>query len=139
MIKALAVVAHPDNHALWMVGTIQRMATEEWDWTLATMCVPKPEKRSYSQHCGSIFSAIPISMAFRNYQGGDPFFQDNREEMETRLADAVAGPTFDYVFIHNRDQLGEYWGKPLNHGEVCERVTVFAQESLLGARGHRLA
>jgi LmbE family N-acetylglucosaminyl deacetylase len=139
MSKAVAVVAHHDDHVLWMGGAIQRLATAGWHWTLIAMCVPARDRLNYFHHCCSIFGATPIAMQFQDYQGGDPFSKNNRDEMRSRLLAAIDGQTFDCVFTHSRGEHGEYWVHHANHVEVRELVTELTQQGQLGPGCQRLA
>jgi LmbE family N-acetylglucosaminyl deacetylase len=132
MPKALAIVAHHDDHILWMGGTIQRMITKKWHWTLIAMCVPAPEKREYFQHCCSIFGAIPIVFEFNDYPNGDAFSQNDRNKMRSELIAAVCRQQFDFIFTHSRSSSGEYWFKHPNHDEVRDLVTELAQQGKFG-------
>jgi hypothetical protein len=139
MPKAVAVVAHHDDHVLWMGGTIQRLTASGWHWTLIAMCVPTHERLDYFHHCCSVFGATPIAMPFLDYMGGDPFSQNKRYEMQSRLLDAINDQTFDYVFTHSRGQSGEYCARHANHVEVCELTTELTQKGKLGRSCQQLA
>jgi len=48
-IKALVVVAHPDDHFIWMGGTIF-MLKDNWEWHVLYLCdYPDPDKRRKSE------------------------------------------------------------------------------------------
>lgn len=123
MPKAVAVVAHHDDHVLWMGGTIQRLAATGWQWTLVAMCVPDRERQGYFLHCCSVFGAAPVFMEFQDYMNGEPFSRNSRDEMRSQLAEAVRGQTFGLVFTHSRSERGEYWARHANHVEVRELAT----------------
>lgn len=139
MPKAVAVVAHHDDHVLWMGGAIQRLRALGWHWTLIAMCVPSSERLDYFYHCCSEFGATPIAMNFLDYMGCNAFSQNERGEMRSRLLDAVNGQTFDYVFTHSRGVSGEYWARHANHVEVCELTTELTQQGQLSRGCQRLA
>ena len=139
MLKAVTVVAHHDDHVLWMGGTIQRLAASGWHWTLIAMCVPDPAKLDFFHKCCSVFGATPIAMPFQDYMGGEPFSQNNRDEMRSDLLNAVDGQTFDFVFTHSRGENGEYWARHANHVEVRELTTELTQQGKLGRGCQRLA
>ena len=139
MPKAVAIVAHHDDHALWMAGAIQRLAECGWHWTLIAMCVPAQDRRDYFFHCCSAFGAVPIAMEFQDYQGGEPFSRNNRDQMRSRLLDAVGSQRFDCVFTHSRGEHGEYWARHANHVEVREITAELTQLGQLGPTSNRLA
>lgn len=132
MPKAVAVVAHHDDHILWMGGTIQRLVSTGWSMTLIAMCITDQDKLSYFKGCCSALAATPIAMPFLNYQDGDPFSQNLRSEMKSRLLEVVDGQKFDLVFTHSRGENGEYWARHSNHVEVREVTTELVNSSDLG-------
>jgi hypothetical protein len=137
--KAIAIIAHHDDHVLWMGGTIQRLALSGWQWTVVAMCVPNPVRRDYFHHCCSVLGAIPVAMDFQDYMGGDLFSLNNRDQMRSRLADAVKGQTFELVFTHSRSQHGEYGARHANHIEVRELTSELVNNQILGAGSSSLA
>jgi hypothetical protein len=130
--KAIGVVAHHDDHVLWMGGTIQRLAGAGWQWTLIAMCVPDPNRRAYFDHCCSIFGAVPVAMGFQDYMEGAPFGRNNRDQMRNCLTEAVHGQSFDLVFTHCRGQHGEYGGRHANHVEVLRLTDESVNDGQLG-------
>lgn len=139
MKKAVAIVAHHDDHVLWMGGTIQRLAASGWHWTIIAMCIPELDKLEYFIHCCSVFGVIPIAMKFGDYQSGEPFSQNSREEMRSRLIDAIDDQKFDLVFTHSRGEHGEYWARHANHVEVRELVSELVSSNTLGLGTQYLA
>jgi LmbE family N-acetylglucosaminyl deacetylase len=132
MQKAVSIVAHHDDHALWMGGTIQRLAASGWHWTVIAMCIPEPDKQNYFLHCCSVFGAIPIVMQFNDYQTGNPFSQNDRNEMKSRLLGAIDDQKFELVFTNSRGEHGEYWARHSNHVEVRELVAELVSSNTLG-------
>jgi LmbE family N-acetylglucosaminyl deacetylase len=131
--KAIAIVAHHDDHILWMGGTIQRLAVSGWQWTVVAMCMPDPARRAYFQHCCSVLGVVPVMMDFQDYMSGDPFSGNNRDQMRSRLVDAVRSQTFDLVFTHSRSAHGEYWARHANHVEARELAWELVNNRALGA------
>ena len=78
-------------------------------------------------------------MQFNDYQDGEPFSCNNRDEMRSRLLNAIDGQTFDLVFTHSRGKHGEYWARHANHVEVREVATELARSKTLGPGIQRLA
>jgi LmbE family N-acetylglucosaminyl deacetylase len=119
MPKAIAVVAHHDDHVLWMGGAIQRLTAHGWHCTLVAMCVRDPARRDYFRHCCSIFGAIPLCFEFDDYmKEEDALSPNNREEMQHSLNQAIQGQSYDLVFTHSRNPSGEYSLLHANHEEV---------------------
>jgi hypothetical protein len=132
MPNAIAVVAHHDDHVLWMAGVIQRLAKLGWHWTIIAMCVTEENKKNYFIHSCTELGAVPITMEFTDYQDGAPFSQNRRSEMLSNLLDAVRGQVFDLVFTHSRSRTGEYWAAHANHFEVRDLVKELVMNNNLG-------
>lgn len=137
--NAIAIVAHHDDHVLWMGGTIQRLAVAGWHWKVVAMCVPDLPKRDYFLHSCSVLGVARAAMEFRDYLDGEPFSQNDRDSMRCRLVEAVRGQTFDLVFTHSRSERGEYWARHANHVEVRELATELVGKQQLGPGRHGLA
>jgi GlcNAc-PI de-N-acetylase len=138
-VKAIGVVAHHDDHALWMGGSIQRLTAVGWHWTLVAMCVPDSARRVYFNHCCSVLGAVPVVMEFLDYMEGEPFSRNNRDQMRSRLVEAVRGQKFDLVFTHSRGQNGEYWGRHANHVETLQLTSELVDGNHLGSGRSSLA
>ncbi len=139
MPNAIAILAHHDDHVLWLGGTIQRLARSGWNWTVVAMCVPNAERRAYFHHCCSIFGVIPVAMDFQDHMDGEPFSRNKKDLMASRLADATRGQTFDLAFTHSRDRNGEYWARHANHVEVKNLATELTANGSLGINRSKLA
>jgi hypothetical protein len=139
MTTALAIVAHHDDHLLWM-GAIMRVL-KEWKWMAVAMCVELPERRSFfCDFCADV-KADGYHFDFRDYQdrknpGGKVL--NSQGEMQRKLLNCVGGRRFDWVFTHSRDAGGEYGGHD-NHSEVLEVVTTLARNGQLVADESRVA
>jgi hypothetical protein len=133
MPSALAVVAHHDDHILWMGGAIQRTRQLGWDWTLIAMCVPPDGRAPYFRDCSAALGFPGRPMGFGDYQGGPPFRLNSKAQMENDLRASIQGKSFDWVFTHSRYAHGEYGGSHANHNEVRDIVTSMVA---LGELGH---
>jgi hypothetical protein len=138
MPSALAVVAHHDDHILWMGGAIQRTRMIGWDWTLIAMCVPAAHDH-YFRNCSAALGFPGNPMGFRDRQGGAAYELNRRDEMEKQLRAAIEGKTFDWVFTHSRYAHGEYGASHANHNEVREIVTSMVAAGDLGRGPQTLA
>lgn len=142
MPRALAVVAHHDDHVLWMGGTIRRLADLNWSWLLVAMCVPDKAQRQYFEQCARAYRQEFASMAFEDYQAGDVFSRNDEIKMKTELARVVSGWEFDLVFTHSRDAgrgegggaRGEYGGHA-NHTEVRQVVAALVTDGVIRCQG----
>jgi LmbE family N-acetylglucosaminyl deacetylase len=131
MTNALAVVAHHDDHILWMGGMIQRMRARGWNWTLVALCVPDPERRAYFVECCRALGAESLVMDFADHREGPEFGRNDREEMRSELLHAVQGRAYDFVFTHSRDGQCEY-GFHANHRETQTIVTELVANGAIG-------
>jgi LmbE family N-acetylglucosaminyl deacetylase len=130
MPNALAVVAHYDDHPLFMGATIRRLGLKRWNWTLVAMCIKSNEKRDYFNRFCNQFGANGIAMTFCDHQGGPAFSQNSRQMMREKLLTDLGEKTFDWVFTHSRHPEGEY-GFHANHAEVQQVVTSLVDEKRL--------
>jgi LmbE family N-acetylglucosaminyl deacetylase len=137
--NASAIVAHHDDHVLWMAGTIQRLAVAGWHWKVVAMCVPELPRRDYFLHTCSVLGVDRAALEFRDYMPGNPFSQNDRASMRARLLETVRGQTFDLVFTHSRGEQGEYWARHANHVEVQELATELVDQHHLGSGRQSLA
>jgi LmbE family N-acetylglucosaminyl deacetylase len=49
--EVVSVVAHYDDHFLWMGATIARMQAKGWNWTVVVMVDQGPVKRDVFERC----------------------------------------------------------------------------------------
>jgi hypothetical protein len=90
MPNALAVVAHHDDHILWMGGMIQRMKSiYRWNWTLIAMCVPAADRRAYFTRCSNALGVDSQSMVFDDYSEAPAFKSNPSDKMRNDLLGAV--------------------------------------------------
>jgi hypothetical protein len=118
MINALAVVAHHDDHLLWMGGTMQRSRSWGWTWTVIAMCIRDPAKAQYFDQCCRDQGVESRRLSFQGDDQTIPLFRyHTRETLASALCREIGGQTFDWVFTHSREEGGEYGGHAA-HSEV---------------------
>lgn len=139
MPSAVAIVAHHDDHVLWMGGSIQRLAATGWQITVVAMCVPDPQRRDYFHRTCSALGVTPVAMEFADYMGDSEFAVNNRDEMRARLSAAVEGSAFDLVFTHSRGPHGEYCARHANHVEARVLAAELVEGGEIGRGSRRLA
>lgn len=131
-MNALAVVAHHDDHLLWMGGALQRMRLSGWNWTVIALCVPDRDRQQfYCDYCKAVGVSDARYSYFKDYQGGAPFSQNSRDSMLATVEQTITGKSFDWVFTHSRDPQGEY-GYHANHAEVEAVVTSLVHGGKVG-------
>lgn len=139
MPHALAVVAHHDDHILWMGGAIQQTRRMGWQWTLIAMCVPPDARDPYFRACSAALGFPGEPMNFEDYLPGPDYKTNARTQMEDRLRQSLRGKNFDFVFTHSRYAHGEYSASHANHNEVREVVTSMVASGELGRGSRSLA
>jgi LmbE family N-acetylglucosaminyl deacetylase len=138
-MNVLAVVAHHDDHLLWMGGTLQRMTLLGWNWTLIALCVPAPDRqRFFCDYCCALGISDASYSQFQDYQDRQPFSSNSKDAMRAEVQRAVSGKTFDRIFTHSRDPQREY-GHHSNHVEVEAVVTSLVQDGIVGRGGGSVA
>ena len=121
-MKAVAIVAHHDDAVLWCGGTILKTQIEcGWEWTIIVFCLPDPDKKRYFEDYCTTFNISEISFRYEDYQGGNKFCTNKKDEMVTNLREILKNNSYDFIFTHSFDQGGEYGGH-VNHEEVREVV-----------------
>jgi LmbE family N-acetylglucosaminyl deacetylase len=139
MPKALAVVAHHDDHVLWMGGAIQRTRQMGWDWTLIAMCIPPDGRDPYFRDCSAALGFPGRAMRFEDYMTAPENKANSRGQMEQQLRHSIQGQKFDFVFTHSRYAHGEYSASHANHNEVREIVASMVSSRELGQGPQSLA
>lgn len=123
MPSALAVVAHHDDHVLWIGGTLQRLKAAGWDVTCVALCVPSPERQAY--YC-AYCKALGVSGHYATFIDDQGAALNDKLAMKASLLGLTAGKRYDLVFTHSRRPHREY-GHHANHAEVEAVVTELAQ------------
>lgn len=113
MVKALAIVAHPDDETIWMGGTI--LEKRDWDWTIVSLCRKNDPDRAPKFHkvC-NFYKAKGIISDL-----DDESLHDlTTQEVVNKIEEVLPEKEFDVIYTHGKN--GEYGHK--RHREIHEAV-----------------
>ena len=127
MVKALVIVAHPDDEAIWMSGKIMRH--KDWEWTIVSLC-----RKDDLDRKPKFFSACSYLNARGFISDLDDEDPDKNlpslSEIINRLEPIVLDKCFDVVFTHGPN--GEYGHK--RHIEINRAVVLMTEHGLLDCK-----
>ena len=119
-IRALCVVAHPDDETIWMGGTI--MKKDSWEWTIFSLCrkndsdrMPKFRKTCDLYGADSIISDLDDEVL-------EPL---KIKEIENKILENLSEKEYEHVFTHGEN--GEYGH--IRHREIHKAVKSLARKN----------
>ena len=137
-MKALSIVAHSDDHVLWMGGTILRL--NKWTWHILSLCKShnnedfKPKRIVFERSCTELGASRCFAKDLNDYQSKKEMETQQLERMKKEILGFADSDGYDLVFTHSKQESCEY-GFHANHAEVCDAVNQVINGGLLKTKG----
>lgn len=131
-MKALVIVAHPDDHVLWMGGTILRF--KDWEWHILSLCNShndnfQPKLESFQKSCEELNIKRYRAQGMRDYQQRELMEIEQPLKVQKEIL-SFADKEYDLFFTHSISVNCEY-GYHANHIEVRESLNKLLDEQIL--------
>jgi len=135
-MKIFVVVAHPDDHVLWIGGTIIRF--NEFEWHVLSLCNSHndnfgPKRDLFKNSCDELGCGRYKALEMRDYQPRELMEVEQMLKMQKEIL-AFADSEYDLIFTHSSNPNCEY-GFHANHAEAREATYRLINEGLLKTNG----
>ncbi len=135
-MKALIIVAHPDDYVLWVGGTILRFS--DWEWHVLSLCNSHNDdfdlkEKLFSLVCAQLGIKKYRALKFKDYQCRELMDIEQPLNMQREML-AFADKEYDLLFTHSIWPECEY-DFHANHIEVRDSVDRLIDEKLLTTGG----
>ena len=123
-MKTLVIVAHPDDHILWMGGTVLRLSSCELH--IFSLCNSRNDsfdrkQKTFNWTCQQLNVKRYEAKQFRDYQAKELMEIEQPLKMQKEIS-AFADKEYDIIFTHSQWPECEY-GFHANHFEAKAEIS----------------
>lgn len=136
-MKGLCIVAHPDDHVLWMGGTILRL--KDWNWHILSLCNSHntgfvEQKDTFNKSCSALSADKYSAKALKDYQNEESKEKEQLDKMKEEILSFADNNYYDLIFTHSINLNCEY-SYHANHEEARDAVNQLIKGNLLKTKG----
>jgi len=131
MVKAIVIVAHPDDETIWCGGTV--LMHPDWNWTVLSLC--RKDDKDRAPKFKKVCRRLKARNAMSDLEDEHPERKlKSLEEVKERILAMIkklrCGTSFDKLFTHGSN--GEYDHN--RHKEVHRAIREMIESGELGAK-----